>query len=56
MAIAGFCMVHSRIQLTYSPALWAYAQLVPGRRDTREMCDTKAHVMSGYVEGGPMVA
>jgi hypothetical protein len=25
-------------------------------RDRRAMCDTKAHVMSGYVEGGPMVA
>jgi hypothetical protein len=25
-------------------------------RDKRAMCDTKAHVMSGYVEGGPMVA
>jgi hypothetical protein len=24
-------------------------------RDIRAMCDTKAHVMSGYVEGGPMV-
>ena len=25
-------------------------------RDIRAMCDTKAHVMSSCVEGGPMVA
>ena len=24
-------------------------------RDIRGMCDTKAHIMSSYVEGGPMV-